>query len=209
MRDAYTFDVVDDIWRAATLLHPMRLRILHALKEEPDSATGLARRFRLPRQTVNYHVRALARARLLRRAAKRRKGNMVEHRYVASAQAYVLAQELMGPLAADANAAAMGDTFSAGYLVALGARLQSEVVRAMRDAEQQGKRLATFSLSSDLQFTSAEQRARFAEALRAAVVEVMKEFVSPPAPPDGAAPAGRRYRFVLGCYPAPPDEEVS
>jgi len=205
--DAQAFELVDDIRRAATMLHPMRLRILHALHEEPESATGLARRFRLPRQTVNYHVRALARARLLRSAARRRKGNMIERRYVASAHAYVLAPELIGPLAVDAGG--LRDTFSAGYLVALGARLQSELLRAMRQADKQGKRLSTFSLSSDVHFTSADQRARFAEALRNAVVDVVGQFASPPTRPDGSAAEGRRYRFVLGCYPAPPDEEAS
>jgi DNA-binding transcriptional ArsR family regulator len=60
-------DLVREPAQAAILLHhPLRLKILAALLE-PDSATGVARRMDLPRQTVNYHVRELARARLLAR----------------------------------------------------------------------------------------------------------------------------------------------
>src|SRR5262245_2965310 len=57
---------------AALLYHPVRIKILAALVE-PDSATGVARRMNLPRQTVNYHVRELARAKLLARAGRRRR----------------------------------------------------------------------------------------------------------------------------------------
>jgi hypothetical protein len=52
-------DLAGDSARAAVLLYlPLRLRILAALLE-PDSATGLARRMKLPRQSVNYHLSEL------------------------------------------------------------------------------------------------------------------------------------------------------
>ena len=50
--------VIDDVARAATVLHPLRLRILAELGR-PDSAAGLARRLGLPRQQLNYHLRQL------------------------------------------------------------------------------------------------------------------------------------------------------
>jgi DNA-binding transcriptional ArsR family regulator len=104
-------DVLREVSQAAVLLyHPLRLRILSAVLQ-PDSATGVARRMNLPRQTVNYHVRELARAKLLSRAGRRRRRRLFEQCYVASARGYVLSPELLGKLAADP--AQVADTFSA------------------------------------------------------------------------------------------------
>ena len=90
--------VIEDLSQAAVLLDPLRLRIMTAARE-PVSAADIARSLRLPRQKVNYHVRQLARAKLLRRAGQARRRNLVEQRYVASAAAYVLSPALLGPMA--------------------------------------------------------------------------------------------------------------
>lgn len=199
-----TIAFVHDPGRAAALLHPLRLRILEALRE-PDSAAGLARRLRLPRQKVNYHVRELARARFLARAGQRRRRNMIEQRYVATARGYVLAPEILGRLNADPRQ--VQDTFSAAYLLALAAKLQSELGRATEEAAAQGKRLTTLSLSSELRFESAEQRATFAKALQRAVVDVVGRCASPATHADGRPRPGRPYRLILGCYPIPPQRD--
>lgn len=183
------------------MLHPLRQRILESLAE-PDSAAGVARRLRLPRQRLNYHVRELARAGLLRRAGRRRKRNMYEQCYVATARGYALSPELLGRLGADPRR--VEDTFSAAYLLALAAQLQAELGRASREATAQGKRLTTLSMNSEFRFESAGQRAEFARALEAAVVDVIGRFASPAQRADGAAGAGRPYRLVVGCYPVPP-----
>jgi hypothetical protein len=79
-------DVLSQPAQAAALLHhPLPLRILSALREA-DSGTGVARRMKLPRQTVNYQVRQRARARLLARAGRRMRRRMIEQCYVASAR---------------------------------------------------------------------------------------------------------------------------
>ena len=197
-------EFVDKENRAATVLHPLRLRILRALAE-PGSASDLARQFRLPRQRVNYHVRELARAGFLRRVGQRRKGGMIERRYVASARSYVLSPALLGGLGGDA--AELEDRFSATYLLALASRMQAEVAQAVRDAGDQEKRLATLSLSSDFRFESPEQRARFADELQRAVLDVVGRFASPAVQADGAPTPGRLYRLVLGCHPANPKKD--
>src|SRR5208282_4945121 len=92
---AEAVDVIGDDSRVAALLHPLRRRILEALRE-PDSAAGLARRLLLPRQKINYHVRELARGHFLARAGRRRRRNMSEKRYVARARGYVLSPEILG-----------------------------------------------------------------------------------------------------------------
>ena len=199
-----SIELIRDDAQAIAVLHPLRRRILAALRE-PDSAAGLARRLRLPRQKVNYHVRELARARFLERAGRRRRRNMIEQRYVARARGYVLAPELLGDLKVERGQ--FEDTFSAAYLLSLSAQLQSELGRAASEAREQGKRLATLSLCSALRFESAEQRAAFTNELQRAVTDVVARFSSPYTKPDGTAAPGRPYRLVLGCYPIPPADE--
>ncbi len=197
-------EMIRDDARAAALLNPLRRRILEALRE-PDSAAGLARRLRLPRQKVNYHVRELARERFLERAGRRRRRNMTEQRYVARARGYVLSPELLGHLQADRSR--IEDVFSASYLLAVSAQVQSELGRARAEAEAQGKRLATLSLVSELRFETAEQRAEFAKELQRAIAGLIARHSSPYRAADGTAGRGRPFRFVAGCYPIPPSAE--
>jgi DNA-binding transcriptional ArsR family regulator len=192
-----------DSRRAAALLDPLRARIL-TLAREPVSATELGSRLDLPRQRVNYHVRELARAGLLKRAGRRRKRNMFEQRYVASARGYVISPELLG--AAGADWRAVSDAASPAYLLALSARMQADVARASRGAEKAGKRLATLSIKSQFRFESPEQRERLTRELKDAVVAVIARFTSPNLTADGNPAPGRPYRLVLGCYPYAPED---
>jgi DNA-binding transcriptional ArsR family regulator len=195
-------ETVRDVTRARRLLHPVRQRILESAKH-PVSATELGRRLGLPRQNVNYHVRELARAGFLRPAGRRRRRNLVEKRYVATAEAYVLLPEVLGP--AGPVRAAAADAFSAGRLLTLTAAAQSELSLAGRGAAEQGKRLATLSMDAELRFESADQRAAFARALQDALTDAIGRFSAPAKKPDGAAGEGRPFRLILGIYPIPPE----
>lgn len=200
MRSLRQVDLVQNASRASALLHPLRLRILESLYK-PDSAAGLARRLHLPRQKVNYHVRELARAHFLTRAGRRRKRNMTEQLYVATARGYVLSPEILGRLGA--NPGRVEDALSAGYLLALTAQAQTELGRASREAATQGKRFSTLSLNTELRFESAEQRSEFAQALQQAVVDVVGRHASPFTGRDATPGTGRPYRLILACYPIP------
>ncbi len=187
-------ECLTDAPRAAALLDPLRLRVLGEARE-PRSATEIAGRLRLPRQKVNYHVRALARAGLLRRAGQRKKRNMIERRWVATARHYLLAPQLLGDLGA--SFAAVEDAFSAAFLMALTARAQDDLAGALRGAAAQGKRLSTLGVECEFRFESAVQRARFTEALQEALVGIVARHTSPWTGP------GRPYRLIAGCYPVP------
>jgi DNA-binding transcriptional ArsR family regulator len=198
-------DLVREPAQAAILLHhPLRLKILAALLE-PDSAAGVARRMKLPRQTVNYHVRELARARLLARAGRRRRRHLFEQCYVATARGYVLSPELLGKLAADP--AQVADTFSAKYLLGLASKLQSELARSAELATAAGQRLATLSVNTELRFTSPAQRGAFTQELQRSILEAAGRHSSPFTKADGSAAEGRPFRLVVGCYPIPPAKD--
>jgi DNA-binding transcriptional ArsR family regulator len=185
--------VIASAERAAALLDPLRIRLLAELRE-PDSAAGLARRLRLPRQKVNYHVRELEKQRLVELVGRRRRGNCTARILRATARSYVISPTALGGVGADP--AAMRDRFSAAYLVAVAARAVREVGELGARAEKAGRRLATLTLETEVRFASAEARAAFAEELARAVARLTDRYH------DAKAPGGRAFRFVVAGYPA-------
>lgn len=119
--------IVRDVRAAAVLFHPMRLRILEHLVD-PDTAAGVARHLRLPRQKVNYHLRQLEARGLVRLVEERTAGNSTERRVQAAARRLAVSPRLLGRLAADRE-----DTGVAGA-----ARLLAAAARLERHAAESG-----------------------------------------------------------------------
>lgn len=182
-------------------MHPLRQRILRAMEGEPASAAAVARRLDVPRQKVGYHVNELARGGFLEEADERRRGNLIERRYRVTARGWVLAPEVLGPAAPDRPS--LADAVSASRLLALSARLQSELGRVLQGAAEEEKRVSTLSMDTELRFESAEQRAAFADALEEAVLDVVARHASPYDRSDGSPAPGRPYRLVVACHPIP------
>ena len=122
MAETAPVGVIRDAPKAGALLKPMRREIL-AHARTPMSAAGIAVAMKRPRQVINYHVRELARAGFLRRAGRVRKRGLYEQRYVVSAQAFVLAPEMLGAMDASAGQAGSADKASASYLLMPATRL--------------------------------------------------------------------------------------
>lgn len=176
------------------VMHPLRRQILEIAAVEPVSATGVARRLGEPRQRLNYHLRALADAGLLEPAGERQRRGVTEKLYRASARSYTVSSDVMGELAPAADQ--LRDAFAAGTLLALAGRVQDEVVTSARQAEAEGKRLATFSLETEVRFESAAQQAEFARALTQAVADVVARFSTP-----WTSRRGHGYRVLAAAYP--------
>lgn len=194
--------VIDDPASASVALDPVRCRLLSELRT-PASAASLAGRMRLPRQKVNYHLRTLEKHGLVRVESKKKWGGLTERRLVATAASYVVSPGALGPLAADPERRVDGrgmDRLSAGYLVALAARVVREVGQLLRKAEEVNKRLATLSIDTEVRFRSAEERAAFSGELTAAVAALVSKYH------DESAPGGRRHRLMIGAYPAPGED---
>ncbi len=186
--------------QAAALVHPDRSRVLAALGE-PGSATSVARRIGLSRQRVNYHLRELESVGLVRLVATRRRRNCTERIVRATARRYVISPEALGGLGA--SGAETGDRMSSSALVAVAARIVREVGVLRERARVAGRRLATFSLSTDVRFRTASDRSRFGEELTTAVAELVARYH------DDAAAGGRSFRLALAIHPAlgePPEQ---
>ena len=179
---------------AAAALDPVRQQLLAQLAE-PESAVGLARRLGLPRQRINYHLRALETAGLVELVEQRRKGNCLERVLRATARSFVISPEALGVVGSSPEAA--GDRLSSAYLLASAGRIIREVGALEAQALAEDKRLATLTLDTDVRFATAEKRAQFARELTDAVARLAAKYH------DEHAAGGRRFRLLAAVHPAP------
>jgi len=182
---------------AAAVLDPVRQQLLAHLAE-PDSAAGLARRLRLPRQRINYHLRALEAAGLVELVEERRKGNCFERVVRATARSFVISPEALGVLGPGPDASA--DRLSSAYLVAAAGRVIRDVGVLEAQARSEGKRIATLTLDAEVRFADAERRAEFARELTEAVARLAAKYH------DERASGGRRFRLLAAVHPTPTEE---
>jgi DNA-binding transcriptional ArsR family regulator len=190
----FDVDVIDDPAAAAAALDPIRTRLLAEL-DAPKSAATLASAMGLPRQTVNYHLRALESHGLVRQAEQRKWGGLTERLMVASSASYVVSPAALGTVGATPRHD--GDRLSAGYLIALAARAVREVGTLLRGARRAGKHLATLSLDTEIRFRSAADRAAFTHELTTAITNLVARYH------DASAPEGRPHRLVIVAHPLP------
>ncbi len=191
--------MIEDAAAAAASLDPLRARLLRELAA-PSSASGLAARLGLPRQKVNYHLRALEEHGLVTLVQERRKGNVMERVLQATAASYVISPEALAVVQPDP--AQVRDRFSAYWLLALASRMVGEVGRLISGAASAKQQLATYAVDGEITFASAASRAAFAAELGAEVATLAAKYHEP-----GAA-GGRRHRLVVALHPTlkePPD----
>jgi DNA-binding transcriptional ArsR family regulator len=185
--------VIEDPAVAEVSLDPIRARLLAALAE-PGSAATLAGRVGLPRQKVNYHLRALEKHGLIELVEERRKGNMTERILRATASSYVISPLALAAVAPDP--ARSPDRLSARWLLALAARLVKDVGTLISGADKAKKRVATFAVEGEVRFANAGDRAAFAEELATAVTTLISRYH------DEQAESGRTHRLVLAIHPS-------
>jgi DNA-binding transcriptional ArsR family regulator len=185
--------VIEDAAAAGATLDPLRALLLAALAE-PGSASSLAARIGQPRQKVNYHLRELERHGLVELVEERRRGNMSERVLQATASSYVISPMALAAVAPDPERAP--DRLSARWLLAVAARLVSEVGTLITGASRVGKRVSTFALDGEVRFASAADRAAFAEELTNAVTGLVARYH------DETVPGGRKFRVILAIHPA-------
>jgi DNA-binding transcriptional ArsR family regulator len=179
---------------AATALRGTRRALLAALSE-PDSAAGLARRLGMPRQRLNYHLKALEECGLVECVEERRKGNCTERVLRATARSFVISPDALGAAGSIVDAAE--DRLSASYVVAVASRTISEVSALDSRARSQQKRIATLAIDSEVRFASADSRAAFARELSEFITGLVAKYHDP------NAPDGRQFRLVTLAHPRP------
>ena len=188
--------VIRDRRQAATLLQGDRPKLLAQLRL-PASATLLAKRLELPRQKINYHLRALDQAGLLNLVEERRARNCLERVFQATARTYVISPEILADLGTTPEE--VRDRFSSAHLLAMAGRTIRELGALREAAAEAGKPIATLGLETQIRFASAADRAAFAEDLQQAMATLISRYH------DETAPNGRSYACQVGMYPSIPD----
>jgi DNA-binding transcriptional ArsR family regulator len=187
-------EVIEEPAAAALTLDPIKSQLLSNLST-PGSAASLAAQLGLPRQKVNYHLRALEKHGLVEPVEQRQWGGLTERLVVASAASYVVSPAALGPVGADP--ARNNDRLSASYLIALAARTVREAGALWRAVRGTEKRLATLSLDLVIHFKSPAERAAFTQGLTSAITALAARYH------DESAPGARPHRLVVASYPAP------
>jgi DNA-binding transcriptional ArsR family regulator len=183
--------ILDDAERVAAVLSPIRRRILESF-DAPQSATALARRFGLPRQKLNYHLRELEREGFLELAEERQRRGCVERCLRPTARAYLISPALLGRLTADPEQ--VQDRFSSTYLIAVAARMVRDVTTLRQRAARARKKLPTVTLQTDVSFGSPADRTAFTEELTASLARLAAKYHT-------ESPGSRKYRFIVGGHP--------
>ena len=191
--------VIDQPEVARIALDPIRLRILQALAS-PGSASSIATQLDLPRQKVNYHLRQLEEHGLVELIEERPRRGLTERVMQATAGSYAVAAEALGDCRPDLNAL---DQLSSSYLIALGARIVSEVGELASQARTAGKSLPTLSIDTELTFASPNDRHAFTADLADVVTALVAKYHQPD------APDGRPHRLVVGAHPISPNQATN
>lgn len=193
--------VIDNPQAAEVSLDPTRARLLAELGIEPGSATTLAAKVGLPRQKVNYHLRALEKHGLVELVEERKKGNVTERLLRAAAASFVISPLALAAVQPDPSRSP--DRLSARWLLALAARLVRDVGELITGATQARQRVATFALDGEVRFASAADRAAFAEELSRAVAALIAKYH------DAEAPGGRDHRMIVAIHPSVSHDTVA
>jgi DNA-binding transcriptional ArsR family regulator len=180
--------------RLRLALSPVRRRLLDRLRA-PASATELAAEMALGRQRVNYHLRALEKAGLVHLVETRQRRGCVERILASRADAFVVDPSVMGARRPRAVSAAAQDRYSAEHLIDAAGDVVRHVARMRTRAEQEGTRLLTFAIDTEVSFATPGDFERFTTALAAFVAREAAKVHTPA--------EGRRYRILLGGHPAP------
>jgi DNA-binding transcriptional ArsR family regulator len=189
----FSVAVIEDAEAAEVSLDPIRAQLLAELAE-PASATMLAGRIDLPRQKVNYHLRALEKHGLVELVEERRKGNVTERMMRATASSYVISPTALAAVQPDP--AQSPDRLSARWLLAVAGRLVRDVGLLITGSAKARKRVATFAIDGEVRFSSAADRAAFTEELTVAITNLVSKYH------DEGAEHGRDHRIVVAVHPS-------
>jgi DNA-binding transcriptional ArsR family regulator len=189
--------LIDQPDRVRLALSPVRRQLLERLRT-PASASQIATEMSIGRQRVNYHLRALERAGLLELVEERQRRGCTERVLVTRAKLFVVDPTVVNPAEPQSTAKHPGaaqDRFAVEHLINSAATTVRDVARMQARAQEEGTRLLTVTIDTELSFPTPADLERFADKLA--------DFVAREAAALASTPGSRRYRLVIGAHPAP------
>ena len=116
----------------------------------------------------------------------------VERVLAARADAFIIDPALMGAARTAKSRAAAQDRFSAEHLIDTAGSIVRNVARMRGRASEEGTRLLTFSIDTEVSFASPEAFERFTTELSESLARHAAQFNTA---------GGRRYRVVIAGHP--------
>jgi DNA-binding transcriptional ArsR family regulator len=185
-----TVHVVHDLDALQVLFHPLRIEILESLRT-PASAAAVARRLDLPRQKVNYHLKELERAGLVREVEARRTGNFIETVYESVARTFVVSPE--AAWSDPQRVQALRQQQSLERLVATGEQLQHDAIALLDRAAFDGEEIPSATVEADVRFASEDERAAFVDEYLTMLKALCDKY---------GARRGDPYRVIVAVHPS-------
>ncbi len=158
--------------RVVALLHPLRRQVLQLLVT-PDSASGLGRTLDVPRQKVNYHLRALEDLGMVRRVGQRQRRGLTEQLFVRAHP-----EVLIYPMVVEGGPATAIDQRGLRAAVAAAVGILRSVRRVWAAATKSGERVATVTVDATVRLPNPVALQAFTDDLR----EVMERHDRPDTP---------------------------
>jgi DNA-binding transcriptional ArsR family regulator len=189
-------ELLEEPDRVRTALSPARRQLLDRLRE-PSSASRLAAELGVSRQRVNYHLRALEDAGLIELVEERQRRGFTERVVRTRAGAFLVDPAIAAPAGDPVRAQ---DRFAAEHLLDTATGLVRDVARMQAAAAEQGSRLLTFTLETEVGFARPTDVEAFVLDLARAIEDIGRRHSGAP---------GRPYRVVVGGHPAARQQEGS
>ncbi|PTM59638.1 winged helix-turn-helix domain-containing protein [Desmospora activa] len=186
---------IENVDQAAQLLHPLRGEILSRLMQ-PASAAEVARALGQPPQRINYHMKALEKVGLIRRAGTRQVKNLVEVLFQAVARTYILADTLgLG----EAEQKRLQEQRSLTHLIQVSERIKADALRLLDQTEER-QEIPSATLEAPLYLRDEAEREQFLQDY----VELVQQLAAKYQHDDG-----NPYQLTLAVYPQPGKERDS
>ncbi len=155
---AANLKIITEERAAQAFLDPTRRMLASALRK-PQSAAGLAQRFGLPRQRVNYHLRTLENLGMLELAGTRQRRNCTERLLQLTADAYCIDPGLLGELGRPTEP--LNDRFGITAVILRLSRALSDIIARKRRAEREGRRFDSLCAEVTLAFENRSEQQSF------------------------------------------------
>jgi DNA-binding transcriptional ArsR family regulator len=191
--------LIEDVQKAGELLKPIRLEIL-SLLGEPKTCPDLARQLNVTTQKVNYHIKVLQEAGLVRLVEERRNRGIMEGVYQAVARSYWFSPRLVRLLGGRRS---IQDHASLGYLLMMAEELQIEIGRLAGKIDS--SRIPSLGLNARIRLRSTDDRAAFMGELKNIFQNLAHKYGSREEDRDDED--GRGFRLMLVCYPQTSDKK--
>lgn len=183
--------VVDSAEQAKVLLNPLRGEILAHLYE-PASATEVAKAINEAPQRVNYHLKALEKAELVKRVGTRQVRNLVEVLYQSIAKTFIMPESLGWSPEAVSRIKEQG---ALAHLVTVSERIKKDALTLLEQSEGDAE-VPSASLQMKVSLPDEQKRNQFINEYSSMVKKLVEKY-------QPASASETIFNVLLTVYPEP------